>query len=123
LTTILDFCLTSDIAHFLSCHKESPLAKQWLSLLIIVLDIILYHKSLCLIDTLPCCRIRQSLMRKLNTKLIMSAARHPHIDKLIESVDETVQISFRCYLSVHVFWLGISYTHVFFFQPMRLRYI
>ena len=28
LTTILDFCLTSDIAHFLSCHKESPLAKQ-----------------------------------------------------------------------------------------------
>jgi hypothetical protein len=28
LTTILDFCLPSDMAHFLSCHKKSPLTKQ-----------------------------------------------------------------------------------------------
>ena len=28
LTTILNFCLPSFIAHFLSCHKKSPLTKQ-----------------------------------------------------------------------------------------------
>ncbi len=44
----------------------------------------------------------------------MSAARHPRIDGLIERVDETMQISVRCYSSGHVFWLGISYTHSWF---------
>jgi hypothetical protein len=34
-------------------------------------------------------------MRKLNTKLIMSAARHPQIDSLDERVDETVQMTLR----------------------------
>jgi hypothetical protein len=28
LTTILDFYLPFDMAHFLSCHKKSPLTKQ-----------------------------------------------------------------------------------------------
>jgi hypothetical protein len=56
LTTILDFCLPSYMAHFLLCHKKSPLKKLWLSLLIIVLDFMVFHKSLYLIDTLPCWR-------------------------------------------------------------------
>ena len=56
LTTILDFCLPYDIAQFRSCHKKSPLTKLWLSLLFIVLDFMVFHKSLCLIDTLPCWR-------------------------------------------------------------------
>ena len=54
LTTILDLYLPYDMAHFLLCHKKSPLTKLWLSLLIIVLDFMVFHKSLCLIDTLPC---------------------------------------------------------------------
>ncbi len=28
LTTIIDFCLPYEMAHFLSCHKKSPLTKQ-----------------------------------------------------------------------------------------------
>ena len=36
-------------------------------------------------------------MRKLNTKLIKSAARYPQIDGLIKCVDETVQIIMHCY--------------------------
>jgi hypothetical protein len=106
--------LPSNMAHFLSCHKKSLLTKQWLSSLIIILDFMVYHKSLCFIDTLPCWKIWQSFTRKLNTKLIMSAARHPRIDGLIERVDETMQISLRCYSSGLVFWLGISYTHCWF---------
>jgi hypothetical protein len=54
LTTILDFCLPSDMAHFILCHKKSPLTKLRLSLLIIALDFMVFHKSLCLIDNLPC---------------------------------------------------------------------
>ena len=86
-----------------------------------------YHKSLSLIDTLPCWKIRQSLMRKLNTKLIMSAARHPQIDGLIERVDETVQITLRGYSSGSVFyWLPHLIMVDFFiahFQPMKLRHV
>ncbi len=52
--TILDLCLPCDMAHFLTRHKKSPLTKLWFSLLIIVLDFMVFHKSLCLIDTLPC---------------------------------------------------------------------
>jgi hypothetical protein len=43
--------------------------------------------------TLPCWQISAIFMRKSNTKLIMSAARHPQVDGLIERVDETMQIS------------------------------
>jgi hypothetical protein len=111
--TIIDLCLPFDMAHFLSCYKKSLLTKQWLSSLVIVLDFMVYHTLLCFIDTLPCWQIWQSLTRKLNTKLIMSAARHPHIDGL-ERVDETIQISLRCYSSRLDFWLGISYTHGWF---------
>jgi hypothetical protein len=56
LITILDFCLPFDMQHILSCHKKSPLTKLWLSLFIIVLDFMVFHKLLCLIDTLPCWR-------------------------------------------------------------------
>ena len=50
-------------------------------------------------------------MKKLNTKLIMSAARHPQIDALIERVDETVQLTLRCNSSGPVFRLSVSFTH------------
>ena len=46
-------------------------------------------------------------MRKLNTKLNKSAARHPQIDGLIECVDETVQITMRCYsLGIFSDWVS-----------------
>jgi hypothetical protein len=48
--TIIDSCLPSEMAHFLSCHKKSPLTKQWLSLLIIDIEFMVFHKSLCLTD-------------------------------------------------------------------------
>jgi len=41
----------------------------------------------------------------------MSAARHPQIDGLIERVDETVQITLRCYSSRPAFLLTISFAH------------
>jgi hypothetical protein len=34
---------------------------------------------------------------KLNTKLIMSTARHPQIGGLTQRVNETMQILLRCY--------------------------
>jgi hypothetical protein len=37
--------LPYEMAHFLSCHKKSPLTKQWLFLLIIDIDFIVFHKS------------------------------------------------------------------------------
>jgi len=39
----------------------------------------------------------QSFMRKLNTKLNMSTARHPQTDGLTERVNETMQVLLRCY--------------------------
>jgi hypothetical protein len=53
-------------------------------------------------------------MRKLNTKPIMSAARHPQIDGYIERVDETMQICLRCYSFRSLFWLGIFFTRGWF---------
>jgi hypothetical protein len=51
LTNIIDSCLPSNMAHFLSCHEKSPLlAKQWLSLLIVVIDFVVFHKLLYLND-------------------------------------------------------------------------
>ncbi len=114
LATILDFCLPFDMAHFLLCHKKSPLTKLWLSLLIIVLDFMVFHKSLCLNDTLPCWRNSETLMRKLNTKLIRSSARRPQIDALIARVDVKVQINLRCYSLGSAFWLNTLFTHGWF---------
>ena len=102
------------MAHFTSYHKKSPLTKQWLSLLITVII------SWCTISnrvwriTLSCWQIWQSFRRKLNTKLIMSAARHPQVDSLLERVNETLQITLRCYSSWSIFWLGISFTQDWF---------
>ena len=47
-------------------------------------------------------------MRKLNTKLIKSAARHSQTDGLIERVDETVQINLRFHSSEYQFSVWVS---------------
>jgi len=43
------------------------------------------------------CKFWQSFMRKLNTKLNMSTARHAQIVGLTERINETMQILLRCY--------------------------
>ncbi len=49
----------------------------------------------------------QSFMRKLNTKLNMSTARHPQIDGLTERVNKTMQIWLRCYTTESGFdWIS-----------------
>ena len=57
----------------------------------------------------------------------MCAARHPQIDDHIERVDETVQITLRCYSSRPVSdWvpnLPMVDFFITFFQPMNLRHI
>ena len=51
LTNIIVPCLPSEMAHFLSCHEKLPLIKPWLSLLIIDIDFMVFHKSLRLTDS------------------------------------------------------------------------
>ena len=93
------------------CYKKSLLSKQWLSSLIIVLEFMVFISHCVWLISCLVGKIRQSLMRKLNTKLITSAARHPQIDGLIERVDETTQIYLRCSSYGSAFWLGTSSTH------------
>jgi hypothetical protein len=62
-----------------------------------------FHKSLGVIDNPAFLYIWQSVTRKSNTKLIMSAARHPQINGLIVRVNEAVQIALRGYSSRAVF--------------------
>jgi len=71
-TTIIDSCLPSEMVHVLSCHKKSPLTKP--PLLITVIDFMVFHKPLCLNDDPVLLANWRSLMRKLNKKVIMSAA-------------------------------------------------
>jgi hypothetical protein len=101
------------MAHFLSWHKTSLLTKQWHSLLIIDIDLMMFHKSLCLTANLALLA-NLAIFYEDDTKLITSTAWHPRIDSLIERVDETMQIALRCDSSGHVFWLGISYIHGWF---------
>jgi hypothetical protein len=49
-TDSIDSCLPSEMAHFLSCHKKSPLTKQRLFLLLIDIEFMVFHNSLCLTD-------------------------------------------------------------------------
>jgi hypothetical protein len=64
--------------------------------LIDVIDFMVFHKSLCLTDIPALLANMAIFLRKLNTQLIMSAARHPQIDDRIERVDETTRMYLRC---------------------------
>ncbi len=71
--------------------------------MIIDIDFMDFHKSLFLTDILALLANLAIFYEELNTKLVMSAARHPQIDDHIEHVDETVQITLRCYSSGSAF--------------------
>ena len=77
---IINSCLPSDMAHFLS---------QLLSLfLLYIIDFMVFHKSLCLADNLAKIECQNSFRLRLYILVI---------DGLIERVDETMQIALHCY--------------------------
>jgi hypothetical protein len=104
--------LPSEMAHFLSYHEKLPLLQSRDGLYWSLISASWCSIRHCVwLITLRCWQIWQCFTIKLNPKLVMSAARHPQIDGLIERVDETVQITLRCYSSRSAFLLGTSFTH------------
>jgi hypothetical protein len=94
---VLVYHLTK-IANFVPIHKEIR-AKENVDLFIDN-----YHKLYGVLKVIVFDRhprffgkFRQSFMRKLNTNLNMSTARHPQTDGLIGRVNETMQILMHCY--------------------------
>jgi transposase InsO family protein len=86
------------MAHLVPCHKEI-IAKETVDLFIDncyklhgVPKVVVSNRDPQFVG-----KIWQSFMRKLNTKLNMSTARHPQTDSLIERVNKTMQILLRCY--------------------------
>ena len=92
-------CHLTKMAHFVPCHKEIT-AKDNANLFIdkcyklhVVPKVIASDR-----DPRFAGKFWQSFMRKLNTKLNMSTARHPRTDGLTERVKETMQSLLRCYI-------------------------
>ena len=86
------------IAHFAPCHIEIK-AKETVDIFIGncyklygAPKVILFDK-----DTRFVGKFWQPFIRKLNTKLNMSTARHPENDGLTERVNETMQILLHYY--------------------------
>ena len=91
-------CHLTKTAHFVPCHKEI-IAKYIVDLFIDncyklhgVPNVIVFDTDPRFVGT-----FWQSFVRKLNTKLNMSTARHPQTDGLTLRVNETLQIVLRCY--------------------------
>jgi hypothetical protein len=86
------------MAHFVPCHKEIT-AEDTADLFIDNCYKLHGVPKVIVSDRDPrfVGKFWQSFMRKLNTKLNMSTARHPQTDGLTERVNETLQILLRCY--------------------------
>jgi hypothetical protein len=91
-------CHLTKMAHFVPCHKEITY-EETTDLFIDncyrlhgVPKVIVSDRDPRFVD-----KLWQSSMRRVNTKLNMSTARHPQTDGLIERVSETMQILLRCY--------------------------
>ena len=64
----------------------------------------------------------QSFMRKLNTKLNMSTARHPPTDGLTERVNETMQTLLRCHCAESGFdWASHHLSMVEFYYTCSIN--
>ena len=86
------------MAHFVPCHKE--ITGEETTYLFIDNCYRLHGRSKVIVsdrDPRFVGKIWQSFMRKLNTKLSMSTARHLQTDSLTKRVNETMQILLRCY--------------------------
>jgi len=92
-------CHLTNISHFVPCHKEIT-TKESIDLLndkcyelhVVVPKVIVFDKDPRFVG-----KFWQSLMRKLNTKLNMSTARHPQTYGLTKLVNELMQKNLRCY--------------------------
>ena len=86
------------MTHFVPCHKEMT-ADEIVDLVIDNCYKLHGVPKVIVSDRDPrfVGKFWQSCMRKLNTKLNMSTARHPQTDGLTERVNETMQILLRCY--------------------------
>ena len=91
-------CHLTKMAHFIPCHKEIT-AEETADLFIDYCYRLHGVPKVIVSDRDPrfVGKFWQSFMRKLNTKLNMSTARHPQTDGLTERVNETMQILLRCY--------------------------
>jgi hypothetical protein len=91
-------CHLTKMAHFVPCHKEitaeesSELFVDHCYRLHGVPKVIVSDRDPKFVG-----KFWQCFMRKLNTKLNMSTARHPRTDGLTERVNETMQTLLRCY--------------------------
>ncbi len=91
-------CHMTKMAHFVPWHKEitskvenaNPFIDNYYNLGGVP-KVIVFDRDPRFVG-----KIWQSFMRKLNTKLKMSKARHPQTDGFIERVNETMQILLRC---------------------------
>jgi hypothetical protein len=105
---------------FLSCNKKAPLTKQRLSLLIIDIDFMVFHKSLCLTDNPALLANSAIFYKEIEYQARMNAASHYRIDSLIKRVDETVQITLRCYSFGSIFLIGyLIYPWLIILQPFN----
>jgi hypothetical protein len=91
-------CHLTKMAHFVPCHKEIT-SEDTDNLFIDNCYKLHVVPKVIVSDSDPrfVCKFWQSCMRKLNTKINMSTARHPQTDGLTERVNETMQILLRCY--------------------------
>jgi transposase InsO family protein len=91
-------CHSTKMAHFVPCHKEKT-SEEIIDLFIDKCYKLHGVPKVIVSDRDPrfVGKFWQSFMRKLNTKLNMSTARHPQPDGLTERVNETMQIVLHCY--------------------------
>ena len=100
-------CHLTKMAHFVPFHKEIT-TKDTADLFIDNCYKLHGVPKVIVSDTDPrfVGKFWQSLMRKWNTKLTMSTARHPRSDGLTERVNETMQIFLRCYIQQSLDMIG-----------------
>jgi transposase InsO family protein len=86
------------MGHFVPCHKE--ITEEESAILCISNCYRLHDVPKIIVsdrDPKVVGKFWQSFMRKLNTKLKMSTARHPRTNGLTERVNQTMQLLLRCY--------------------------
>jgi hypothetical protein len=91
-------CHLKKVAHFVPCHKEIT-TKESTNLFINNCYRLHGVPKVIVSDRDPKIdgKIWQTFIRKQNTKLNMTTARHPRTDGSTESVNQTMQTLLRCY--------------------------
>jgi len=97
-------CHSTKMAHFVPCHKEKT-SEEIIDLFIDKCYKLHGVPKVIVSDRDPrfVGKFLQSFMKKLNTKLNMSTARHPQTVGLTERVIETMHILLRCYAAKYRF--------------------